>query len=150
MKTTIRAVDPRSRKASALIAGASKDQVERYGRDGGATVEELAAQGVVFAVASIEGRSVGCAAVLPDASGIGELSRMYVEPSARRCGVASALLAWLETNVLDRYDRLRLETGVHQPESIAFYEAHGFEPIDCWPPSDRNPLSRCYEKRLTG
>ena len=105
---------------------------------------------MIFAVASIDGQAAGCGGVLPYADGIGELTRMYVTPAARRRGVASALLAWLEAAAADRYDWLRLETGTRQPESIALYEARGFERIDCWGASVHNPLSRCYEKRLSG
>jgi len=148
MEIEIRPVDPGSPLGKSLIAGSSQDQIKRYGRDGGLTVEQLSRDGVVFVAASIDGEGVGCGAVVPFGPGVGELSRFYVRSSTRRRGVGSAILKWLEANVKDRYERVRLETGVQQPESIALYEAHGYERIDCWGGGASNPLSRCYEKRL--
>ncbi len=145
----VRATDPAASDASSLIQEASDEQNQRYGRDGGASADSLTTEGVIFAVASIDGQAAGCGGVLPYADGIGEVTRMYVTPAARRRGVASAVLAWLEDAAADRYDWLRLETGTLQPESIALYEARGFERIDCWGPSADNPLSLCYEKHLT-
>ncbi len=149
MALEIRRVDAGTPIARSLIAESSEDQVQRYGRDGGLGVEQLSGDDVVFVVAFVDGRAAGCGAVVPLASGIGELSRIFVRSSARRRGVGAAILDWIENHVRDRYERLRLETGSHQPESILLYEAQGYERIDCWAKGDPNPLSRCYEKRLS-
>lgn len=44
---------------------------------------------------------------------------------------------------------LRLETGIHQREAIGLYEGWGFYRISPFGPYTDDPLSRCYEKRLT-
>ncbi|HKV11973.1 MAG TPA: GNAT family N-acetyltransferase, partial [Thermoanaerobaculia bacterium] len=44
---------------------------------------------------------------------------------------------------------LRLETGIHQQEAIRLYEEWGFYRIPPFGPYTDDPVSRCYEKRLT-
>jgi putative acetyltransferase len=144
----IRQVDPRSPLGLELFAGSSEEQMQRYGRDGGRTVDELAQDGAVFVAALLDGEPAGCGAVVTLAPGLGELSRFYVKSSARRRGVGSAILKWLEEDSRRRFERLVLETGTAQEESIALYEAHGYTPIKCWGKSEHNPRSRCYEKVL--
>lgn len=82
---------------------------------------------------------------LPD--GTCEIKRMYVVPSARRTGVARALLAALEdaARVLG-YRVVRLDTGERQPHAIAFYEASGYRRVGNF---NNNPAAAFHgEKRL--
>ena len=44
---------------------------------------------------------------------------------------------------------LRLETGIHQVEAINLYQRFGFERIEPFGPYRVDPLSLCFEKRLT-
>lgn len=44
---------------------------------------------------------------------------------------------------------LRLETGIQQREAIGLYERLGFYRILPFGPYTDDPLSLCYEKRLT-
>ncbi|MFW6076249.1 MAG: GNAT family N-acetyltransferase [Hyphomicrobiales bacterium] len=148
MSLEIRQVDPRSKLGMEVFAGSSQEQIKRYGRDGGRTVDELAGDGAVFVVALLDGQPAGCGAVVTLEPGIGELSRIFVDPSARRRGVGAAIMKWLEEHARGRFDRLVLETGTAQEESMALYEALGYTPIKCWGESANNPRSRCYEKRL--
>lgn len=148
MSVEIRRIDPRSDLGRELYAGSSQEQMQRYGRDGGRSVEELAQDGVVFVAALLDGKPAGCGAVVPLEPEVGELSRIFVHESARRRGVGRAILAWLEDDSRARFGRLVLETGIAQPESIALYEACGYTAIPCWGKSEHNPRSRCYEKRL--
>ncbi len=144
----IRQVDPRSGIGREMFDGSSAEQIRRYGRDGGRRVDDLARDEVVFVVALLDGRPAGCGAVVPLEPGTGELSRIYVDESARRRGVAKAIMNWLEEYARSRYERLVLETGTAQQESIFLYESLGYTPIKCWGESEHNPRSRCYEKRL--
>ncbi len=65
---------------------------------------------------------------LPD--GTCEIKRMYVVPSARRSGVARALLAALEDAARGLgYRVARLDTGERQPHAQAFYEASGYRRV---------------------
>jgi ribosomal protein S18 acetylase RimI-like enzyme len=44
---------------------------------------------------------------------------------------------------------IRLETGIHQREAIALYEARGFRKIPPFGPYRDDPVSLCYELRLS-
>jgi putative acetyltransferase len=79
-----------------------------------------------------------------------ELRRMYVLPSARRGGVARAMLERLEQAARTLgYESIRLETGYKQEAAIAFYRACGFQPIPPFGEYADDPTSRCFGKRLT-
>ncbi|MET0204997.1 MAG: GNAT family N-acetyltransferase, partial [Casimicrobiaceae bacterium] len=95
----------------------------------GIDLEALSQPGVVFAVLRDDhGAAIGCGAivVLP---GYGELKRMYIRPANRGNGRARELLAFLAREAAARgCTRLMLETGVRQPEALAFYRREGFVP----------------------
>lgn len=146
MGVEIRKIDPRSELGRELYAGSSAEQIARYGRDGGKSIEALAKDDVVFVAALVDGEPAGCGAVVTIGPRLGELSRIYVRETARRRGVGKAILAWIEAHARANFDRLVLETGVAQPESIALYESCGYTAIPCWGASADNPKSRCYQK----
>lgn len=144
----VKAIDPMSQIGVGLFRRLSQEQIDRYGRDGGLPLEQLAAPDVVFIAGFLDGEAVGCGAVVPLERGVGELSRIYVDSSARRNGVGAAIMKKLEGEALGSFAKLVLETGVEQPESIALYEKCGYKPVPCWGKSADNPKSRCFEKRL--
>lgn len=82
---------------------------------------------------------------LPD--GACEIKRMYVVPTARRGGVARALLAALEDAARDLgYRVARLDTGPRQPHAQALYESSGYVPVANF---NANPAASFFgEKRL--
>jgi GNAT superfamily N-acetyltransferase len=134
-----------------LIAALLADLMDRYGvedLDEPAPVD-LAPPGGVFLVACTDTGPVGCGGIRSHAEGVAELKRMYVVPAARRDGVARTLLEQLEQHAVALgYSRIRLETGVRQPEAIALYESAGYEPIDRYGHYQASSLSRCFEKEL--
>ncbi len=144
----VKEIDPMSEDGSSLFRRLSQEQIDRYGRDGGFPQEYLAKPEVIFVAGYLEGRAVGCGAVVPLEEGTGELSRIFVDNSARRNGVGQAIMDRLEAQARSKYAKLVLETGVSQPESIALYEKCGYKPIPCWGKSADNPKSRCYQKVL--
>lgn len=82
---------------------------------------------------------------LPD--GACEIKRMYVVPSARRAGVARALLAALEDAARGMGYRIaRLDTGSRQPHAQAFYEAAGYRRVGNF--NDNRAAAFHGEKRL--
>ena len=115
----------------------------------GIDVVALSQRNVVFAVVrDDDGVAVGCGAVVIQA-GCGEVKRMYVLPSHRGKGVAPALLFFLERQAVARgCTRLMLETGVRQPEALAFYRREGF--VERAPFGDyrHDPLSVFMEKAI--
>ena len=104
---------------------------------------------VLFAVArDAEQRAVGCGAVVLHAD-YGELKRMYVHPRGRGQGVATAMLALLESNAVSAGCRLlKLETGPLQPEALGLYARHGFERRAPFGGYRDDPLSVFMQKRL--
>jgi GNAT superfamily N-acetyltransferase len=148
MSVTVSRIDPLSDTGRLLFQGSSDEQILRYGRDGGRPIEDLARPDVVFVAALLDGVPAGCGAVVPLEGTTGELSRIYVAASARRNGVARAIMAALEREAAGRYARLVLETGTAQEESMHLYAACGYTPIPCWGKSADNPRSRCFEKHL--
>lgn len=103
----------------------------------------------VFLVARLDGEAVACGALKPvDAEpGVAEIKRMYTQPLARRRGVGRALLARLEAHgAALGYRRLKLETGLAQPEALALYEGQGWEQITPYGRFREHPESVCFAK----
>ena len=107
---------------------------------------ELIRQDAVFLVARADGRAIGCGALLRH-DGYGEIKRMFVQEDARGRGVGKQLLAELETWA-EGCSRLRLETGVRQPDAIALYRSAGFREIGPFGDYAPDPVSVFMEKRL--
>jgi GNAT superfamily N-acetyltransferase len=104
----------------------------------------------IFVVAELGGEVVGCGALRPHGEGTAEIKRMYVVPTARRRGVARALLHALEAHAASfGYRHAVLETGTRQQEAMALYESEGWTLIANYGAYRSSPLSRCYEKSLS-
>jgi GNAT superfamily N-acetyltransferase len=105
--------------------------------------------GAAFVVSWLDERAVGCGAILPLAPGMCEVKRMFVEPHARRLGVARDILRELERMAREMgYTVVRLETGNRQPGAIRLYEAAGYQHIERYGRHADDPLSVCFEKHL--
>ena len=109
-----------------------------------------------FVVASLEVDGgdllpVGCGGIRPviGVDATCELKRMYVAPEARGRGIARSLLERLEEEALGLgYTTMWLETGTEQPEAIALYESHGYEPIAGFGRYKDEPKSRSFGRPL--
>ena len=78
-----------------------------------------------------------------------EVKRMYVVPAAQRRGVARRMLRHLEvTAAAAGVEAIVLETGMKQPEAIAFYTSSGYEPIPGFGYYRGSELSRCFGRRI--
>ncbi len=105
--------------------------------------------GAVFLVARLDGKPAGCGAIVPLEGDCGEVKRMFVRSDLRGRGIARAILAELEGRARGfGYGRLRLETGVKQPEAIRLYEKAGYRRIDNFGHYAGDPTSVCFEKTL--
>jgi GNAT superfamily N-acetyltransferase len=130
---------------AALLDAAFAELVARYGPDGRSQVKE----GARYLVASLDGTAVGCGAVQPVDAVTGELKRMFVIPGHRGQGIATSLLSALEDLARELgYRRLRLATGVRQPEAIALYERCAYTLTEPYGKYVDAPLTRCYQKAL--
>ncbi|MFD6141814.1 GNAT family N-acetyltransferase [Promicromonospora sp. NPDC060271] len=71
-----------------------------------------------------------------DPSGF-EMRSVFVDPAARRAGVAKALVRQIEESARRRGGRaLYLVTGVRQPEALRLYVGLGYRPVLPFPPHD--------------
>ena len=92
----------------------------------GFSIDRVFASGLLFFVAKLDGKAVGCGGIAFD-DGYAELKRMYVRPTARGRGVAQAVLERLEAEARAKgFNRLTLETGDVQHAAIKVYERAGF------------------------
>ena len=104
---------------------------------------------IVFVVARNEdGQAIGCGAVVVGEE-YGELKRMYVRPQDRGAGVASQVLALLESTAISRGCKLfTLETGPSQPEALRLYGSFGYERRGPFGKYTNDPLSVFIQKRV--
>ena len=100
-----------------------------------------------FWLAEIDGSAVGCVGMRKLEPGRVEVKHLYVEPAARRRGVAAALMAALEDEADRRRAEIVLETGTRQPEAIALYEARGYRRRGAYPGSDVDDPCSVYLER---
>ena len=101
----------------------------------------------VFVVAYDADEPVACGGLRALDDGHGEVKRMYVAPAARGRGISKLVLRDLERRARDLgWGRLRLETGVLQPEAMGLYRSEGYTAIAPFGYYVGNPQSRCYEK----
>jgi putative acetyltransferase len=112
-------------------------------------VESLMQGDVLFLVArGVGGGAVGCAALVRR-DGYGEIKRMFVDDAMRGRGTGRKLLEHIGMfAAMSGLRELKLETGIHQPETRGLYERCGF--VRCGPFGEyaEDPLSVFMEKRL--
>jgi len=99
-------------------------------------------------VAKLDGEIAGCAAITPDDQpGVWMLQKLYVLPSARRHGIATALVreAEMAARAADAV-RMVLWSDTRFVESHAFYASLGYEKIPLT--RELNDLSNTVEFRF--
>lgn len=96
-----------------------------------------------------QGFAVACGAIKPFNEHSMEVKRMFVLPSHRNKGYASAILRALEqwTKELD-FHTCVLETGKNQPEAIQLYQKNGYHIIPNYGQYIGVENSICFEKEL--
>lgn len=100
-------------------------------------------------VAYSSGKPAGCGAIRAFSDEAMEVKRMYVVPSGRNTGIASQVLAELERWAAELgYTTCILETGRRQPEAIALYRKHGYEPMPNYGQYAGVENSLCFRKQL--
>ncbi len=102
---------------------------------------------VAFLVARVDGKALGCGAVVDSGEGWAEVKRMFVSPAARGLKLGRLLLDEIETIAARRGVRvLRLEMGARQPEAMGLYRSAGFVEIGPFGAYAPDPLSIFMEK----
>jgi putative acetyltransferase len=155
MPVTIASERPDSPDAVTLVTELEAHLEELYPAASrhGFSVERLVGEGVRFFVLRSDGVPAGCGGILfvDDADDrYGEIKRMYVRPSFRGSGFGRLILEHLAEQARSNgVAVVRLETGIYQREAIALYERLGLVRIPPFGPYFVDPLSLCYEMRLT-
>jgi putative acetyltransferase len=92
---------------------------------------------------------IGCGAIKEYASDTMEVKRMYTSPKVRGKGIATGVLAELETWAAElSYERCILETGKRNPEAIALYQKNGYTLIPNYGQYAGVENSVCFEKKF--
>ena len=152
MATIITGERPDSADAALLISELEEHLASLYPVVSwhGYSVEKLIAQRVAFFVLRHKNAPAGCGGVQLVDADYGELKRMYVRPQFRGLGFGKLLVDHLADHArANGIGLLRLETGIHQTAAIRLYEALGFQRIPPFGDYFDDPLSLCYEMRIT-
>jgi putative acetyltransferase len=153
MTITVSPEDARTPEAQALLNAFVEEVRHRYDAPpadvGDFDPALVSGPKSAFLVARIEGRAVACGALVPMEDDIAEIKRMFVLPHERGHGIAKKILDRLQSIAQEfDYDRIRLETGTKQPESIALYGKSGFYRVPNFPPFESDHTAVCFEKRI--
>ena len=112
-------------------------------------VDELSSPSVRFVVARSGLNVHGCGATVLQPDACAELKRMFVDPAARRRGIAARILTALEDIARAEGVRLvHLETGTGQPEAIGLYHRFGYRDRGPFGDYVDDPLSVYMDKSL--
>ena len=155
----LRVVDlDRDPEARSLVFRQWSELCERYGvpapcgEEGALPTGSFTEPVGAFLVGEVDGVAVACGGVRPCQEarpGVGEIKRMYVDPSMRGRGLGRVLLAALEEQGRRLgYERLWLETGTAQPEAMHLYVSGGWTPIPKYGEYEQEEDSRCFERLI--
>ena len=153
-KVSVAAEDPAGPEAAQLTAELSAELGARYDDDGGGAFvpADAAVPRSAFVIARVEGRAVGCGAVVPHDPAqphMAEIKRMFVKAEERGKRVSTDILHKLEELAGSfGYTIVRLETGLLQPEAIHLYVKSGYTRIARYGRYAQNPMSACFQKKL--
>lgn len=100
-----------------------------------------------FVVVRARDATVGCGAIQTLEAGVGEIKRMWIDPTVRGRGVARRLLTELEARCREIGHRsVRLDTNASLTTAIALYERSGYVTIQRY--NDNPYAQRWFEKPL--
>ncbi|MCC7501141.1 MAG: GNAT family N-acetyltransferase [Flavobacteriales bacterium] len=133
-----------------LVAELDKDLAIRDGSEHAFFAQFNKLNDIRHVVVVLDGSApIGCGAFKPFDGSAVEIKRMYVPPTHRQKGIASAVLGTLERWAHELgYGRCVLETGTKQPEAIALYRKCGYHLIPNYGQYAGVESSMCFEKVL--
>ena len=112
-------------------------------------IAALGAPGAHFLVARLEGRAVGCCALIEQGDGTGELKRMIVDEGARQQGVGRALLVAIEAvAVRTGLHLIRMEVGARSTGAHVLYRRAGYRERGPFGTHRLSPHSIFLEKQV--
>jgi GNAT superfamily N-acetyltransferase len=99
--------------------------------------------GLILAFIGGKACGIGCLKSINDE--IGEIKRMYVDPSYRKNGAGRAILkALLNTAKEAGYQKVRLDSPKFMQAAHSLYRSFGFEPIPAYPEAEISAEFRQY------
>jgi len=133
------------------LAAALEDDLRL--RDGEAANERALVNEIGFLpcaiVATVNHEPIACGAFHMLSADRMEIKRMFVVPAFRRRSAATIVLKAIEQWAIEMgFQRSLLETGLNQPEAIAFYQRNGYQQIPLFGAYIANENSICFEKKL--
>lgn len=100
-------------------------------------------------IAHVNGQAVACGAIKEIEPGVMEVKRMFTLPDQRGKGIASQLLAGLETWATELgYGKCVLETGKKMTDAVSLYQKNGYKVIPNYGQYAGIEDSICFEKTL--
>lgn len=109
-------------------------------------LDSLVSESFEFYLLRDRSECMGCIAIgsFPDYA---EIKRLFVKKEYRGLGYGRQLLEFVVERCRQRGDKkIRLETGIRQPEATALFEKLGFEKISPFGSYKLDPLSIFYER----
>ncbi|MEU4741999.1 GNAT family N-acetyltransferase [Actinosynnema sp. NPDC023658] len=102
--------------------------------------------GDVVLVADLDGAAVGCVVASAPVDGSLEMKRLWVDPTARRKGVAKALVEAVVAHAAGAGVRsVRLSVWNWRHDAVALYERLGFTAVQSW---DARPDLVCMTRAV--
>ena len=134
-----------------LVKLLDADLADRDGKDHTFYAQFNKIDKIRHAIVAYEGTDpVGCGAMKEYQPDSMEIKRMYTLPASRGKGIASQVLAELESWAGElSYKKCLLETGKRQPEAIDLYKKNGYKQVSNYGQYAGIDNSLCFEKELT-
>jgi GNAT superfamily N-acetyltransferase len=110
--------------------------------------DDLCPPGGLLMVARRDPEVIGCVGLRLLPAGLGEVTRVFVEPAARGGGVGGLLMRAVEDAARDRgLTRVRLDTRSDLAEARRLYARNGYQPVA---PFNDGWADLWFEKSLAG
>jgi GNAT superfamily N-acetyltransferase len=137
--------DPMTSESRRLLAAHEAEMAARYPT--GAWAGTGGRKDDFWVARGERGHALGCVALRVLDSDVVEVKHLFVDPSARRTGVATALMDAVEREAGHRGARIVLETGIAQPEALALYHSRGYRERSRYEGSDADGDGSVYLER---